>query len=160
MTNPMSAMIALPEIILAVMGMLLLLTGAFCGDRVSRHIGFLTIVCFGLAGYALFMPERLHYNHDGSIPIFAFGKMFIDDGLARFMKAIILIAAAMSIMLSWSYMEQEKLERSEYPVLVLFATLGMMLMVSASNMLSLYVGLELQSLALYVLAAFHRDQAK
>ena len=63
-------------------------------------------------------------------------------------------------MLSWSYLWRENLEKPEYPVLVLFATLGMMLMVSAADFLALYVGLELQSLALYVLAAFRRDDAK
>ena len=160
MNNAASVMIVLPEIILAIIGMCLLVTGAFCGNRVTRHIGFLAIAGFILSGIVMMMPERLQYMHDGTIPIFAFGKMFIDDGMARLIKVTILIAAGLSIMLSWSYAEQEKIERFEYPVLVLFATLGMMLMVSSNNFMSLYVGLELQSLALYVLASFQRDDAR
>jgi len=153
-------MITLPEITLAILSMILLVVGAIFGDRVARHIGVLAIGGLLLTGGLLICPERLHFNHDGLLPTFAFGKMFVDDGLARFMKVLILFASALSIMLSWSYMEQEKLERFEYPILILFATVGMMLMVSANNLLALYVGLELQSLALYVLAAFARDQVK
>ena len=84
----------------------------------------------------------------------------MDDPFARFAKAVILTASALSILLSWGYFEKDNQQRSEYPVLVIFATLGMMLMVSASNLISLYVGLELQSLSLYVLAAFNRDEAR
>ena len=91
---------------------------------------------------------------------FAFNTMFVDDGLARFLKLLLLASSGFSLLLSTTYMDQAKLAKPEYPVLILFATLGMMLMVSASNLLSLYVGLELQSLALYVLAAFNRESAK
>ena len=89
-----------------------------------------------------------------------FANMFVDDGFTRFVKLLILIGAAFSVMLSWSYLEQQKLALPEFPALVTLATLGMMLMVSSSNLLSLYVGLELQSLALYVLAAYRRDDAR
>jgi len=161
MNNSMSAMIALPEIILAAFGLLLLIAGAVCGDRVARQTGMLAILGFILAAVCMLCPQRLHYmTNDGAMTVFAFDRMFVDDTFARFIKVILLIASSLSIMLSWSYAEQENVERPEYPVLVLFATLGMMLMVSASNLLSLYVGLELQSLALYVLAAFKRDDAR
>jgi NADH-quinone oxidoreductase subunit N len=73
---------------------------------------------------------------------------------------LLLASSGFSLLLSYTWLDQAKIAKPEYPVLVLFATLGMMLMVSASNLLALYVGLELQSLALYVLAAFQRDNAK
>jgi NADH-quinone oxidoreductase subunit N len=82
--------------------------------------------------------------------------MFLLDHFAGFMKLLILTGLAFSLLLSVSYLNQEQIARFEYPVLVLFAGIGMMMMVSANNLLSLYMGLELQSLSLYVLAAFHR----
>lgn len=160
MNNALSALIALPEIILAIIGMFLLVVGAICGNRVSRHIGMLAIAGLILTAFVMSCTDRLYFHHDSITPVFAFSKMFVDDGFARFVKLLILTAASLSIMLSWSYAEQEKLEQFEFPVLIIFATVGMMLMVSASNLLSLYVGLELQSLALYVLAAFQKDRAK
>lgn len=161
MDNAMSAMIVLPEIIVAFFGMLLLIVGAMCGARVAKHVGMLAIFGMVLAGFVTLWPERLHHlTSEGVLPSFAFGRMFVDDAFARFVKIILLAGASLSIMLSWSYMQQENLERPEYPVLILFATLGMMLMVSASDMLSVYVGLELQSLSLYVLAAYRRDDLR
>ena len=79
---------------------------------------------------------------------------------ARFAKILILIGAALSILLAEEFFSSIKLSRFELPVLMLLATLGMMLMVSATSFLSLYMGLELQSLALYVLAAFNRDHLR
>ena len=73
------------------------------------------------------------------------------------MKVLVLLGSGLSIVMSAGYMRREKMLRPEFPVLILLATIGMMLMISANNIISLYVGLELQSLALYVLAAFHRD---
>lgn len=161
MNNSMSAMIVLPEIIVAFFGMLLLIVGAVCGNRVARQTGMLAIFGMLLAGCASLCPQRLHYlTSGGDLASFAFDRMFVDDAFARFIKIILLVGASLAIMLSWNYMEQEKLERPEYPVLILFATLGMMLMASASDLISAYVGLELQSLALYVLAAYRRDDLK
>jgi NADH-quinone oxidoreductase subunit N len=76
------------------------------------------------------------------------------------MKVLVLIGSGLSIVISTGYLSQEKLSRPEFPVLILLATLGMMLMISANDIISLYVGLELQSLALYVLASFHRDTVR
>jgi NADH-quinone oxidoreductase subunit N len=160
MINPQSVTIAMPEIIVAVFGLVSMVAAAVCGTRVTRHIGLLAIAAFALAGFTLFCPSRLAHLLNGALPVFAFGTQFIDDSFGRFAKAIILGASALSILLSWSYFEADNEQRPEYPVLIIFATLGMMLMVSASDLLSLYVGLELQSLALYVLAAFRRDDAK
>ena len=76
------------------------------------------------------------------------------------MKVLVLVGSALAILMSLAYIEQAKAWRFEYPVLVRLATLGMMLMISANDLMTLYVGLELQSLALYVLAAFQRDNMR
>jgi NADH-quinone oxidoreductase subunit N len=90
----------------------------------------------------------------------AFGGMFIDDPFARFAKVTILLSAAAVLAMSRDYMLRRDLLRFEYPVLVALATVGMMLMVSAGDLMALYMGLELQSLALYVIASLRRDSAK
>jgi NADH-quinone oxidoreductase subunit N len=86
--------------------------------------------------------------------------MFVTDGFGFFMKSLILIGSAMSIVLAMKYNEREGIDRFEFPVLILLATAGMLMMVSANDLISLYVGLELQSLALYVVAAFRRDSVR
>lgn len=161
MDSSLSAMLILPEIVVAVFGMLLLVVGAVLGNRIAQQAGMLAILGMIIAGVVMFMPERLsHLTSDGELASFAFDRMFVDDSFARFIKVILLIGSSLAIMLSWTYAEQENLERPEYPVLILFATLGMMLMASASDLISAYVGLELQSLALYVMAAYRRDDLR
>ena len=165
---------AFPEIFLAAAGMILLLAGVIGGDKAAPAIGIIGVVrtdrsrrnC-GSSSAAAGRHFRSAYCDDASghqdgacYGCDAFNHMFVHDGFSRFVKLILLASAALSLMLSWSYLWQENLEKPEYTVLVLFATVGMMLMVSANDLLSLYVGLELQSLALYVLAAFRRDDAK
>jgi len=160
MIDPRSFMVVIPEAEVAAIAVISLIAAAVCGVRVTRHIGFLAIGAFILAAVSMFCPLRLGFFMDGSLPVYAFNGQFIDDAFGRFAKAIILGASSLSVLLSWSYFEKDEQERPEYPVLIMFATLGMMLMVSASNLLSLYVGLELQSLTLYVLAAFKRDDMR
>jgi NADH-quinone oxidoreductase subunit N len=99
----------------------------------------------------LFTPFR-----DGT----AFANLFVADRLTATMKALVLVGSAIAILMSRSYFERAKVWRFEYPLLVALATLGMMLMISANDLMSLYVGLELQSLALYVVAAFQRDTVR
>ena len=82
------------------------------------------------------------------------------DGFAVYMKWLALIGSSLVLLMSTAYNEREKIARFEYPVLILFATLGMMMMISANDLMALYIGLELQSLALYVIAAFHRDSVR
>ena len=84
----------------------------------------------------------------------------MNDSFARFMKILTLAGAAFTIMLSFDYMKRERLARFEYPVLILLSTAGMMLTISANDLISLYLALEFQSLALYVLAAFRRDKLR
>ncbi len=160
MDNASSAFIVLPEIVVAVFGLVLLLVGLMNRSNAARVTSGLAILGFLIAGVVMLCGPRLQPLFGGQLPVFAFDRMFVDDGFARFAKLLILIASSGALLLSWSYLEERHIEHSEYPVLVVFATLGMMLMVSASDLLSLYVGLELQSLSLYVLAAFRRDDVR
>ncbi|WP_423067935.1 NADH-quinone oxidoreductase subunit NuoN [Devosia sp. CN2-171] len=89
-----------------------------------------------------------------------FNGVFIVDGFARYMKALVLGGAAATVLISLSNSKEHGIDKFEYSILVLLATLGMMVMVSANDLMSLYIGLELQSLALYVVAAMKRDDTK
>ncbi len=90
----------------------------------------------------------------------AFSGMFVDDGFARFAKCTILLSGAAVLLMSRDYMERRDLLRFEFPVLISLAIVGMMTMVSAGDLMTLYMGLELQSLALYVVASLRRDSMK
>ncbi len=153
-------LVLLPELIVAVGAMVLLLAGAVLGsppgtppgsERPLPFIGWGAILLLIAAGAAVVMgPEQAG----------AFHGAFVADGFSRFAKILILVGAALSILLADEFFTSIQLSRFELPVVMLLATLGMMLMVSASSFLSLYMGLELQSLALYVLAAFNRDHLR
>lgn len=142
----------IPELFMAVSGLGLLVLGVFSGDKATSHIGWLSVLVFGVTAALLFQtPWSANTVLSG---------MFVVDGFAGIVKLLILGGLAVSVILSLRHMEEESMSRFEYPILCLFAGLGMMMMVSASDLLSLYVGLELQSLSLYVLAAFRRDSVK
>jgi NADH-quinone oxidoreductase subunit N len=141
---------ALPEMILAGMALLFLVIGACIGNRSTRILTILSVVGFGAVGAVLL------YNFNGTIT--TFGNMFVLDRFAVVMKIITLACAAVALVLSIPYWKKLDLEKPEYPVLVLLATVGMFSMISASNLLALYIGLELQNFALYILASFQRDK--
>jgi NADH-quinone oxidoreductase subunit N len=143
-------MVMLPELILAIGAMVLLLTGAIGGEKAAPAISWAAIALLAVSGAAIVMGEG------GS----AFHGAFLSDGFARFAKVLILIGAAFSILMAEEFFARISLSRFELSVLMLLASLGMLLMVSASSFLSLYMGLELQSLALYVLASFNRDHLR
>jgi NADH-quinone oxidoreductase subunit N len=145
-----SLQIMFPEIIMALGAMALLMAGAIGGEKNATTISWGAIVVMVLAEFAVAMGTA------GP----AFGGAFISDSFARFAKLLILIGAALSVLLAEEFFSDLKTSRFELPVLMLIATLGMMLMVSANSFLALYMGLELQSLALYVLAAFNRDHLR
>jgi len=143
---------ALPEIFIALSAIALLLLGVFRKEDSTQGIAALAIVAMLLAG--LLVPAAA-----GGRAV-TFGGMFVVDDFSVFAKLLVLLASAFTLAMAVNWLKREKLERFEYPVLVLMATLGMMLMISANNLLSLYLGLELQSLSLYVLAAYQRDSAR
>ncbi len=143
---------AIPEIILGCGAMLLLMLGAFRTKDISEGIYSLCVLLLLVAGaVVLFIPGGTQVTFDGG---------FVFDEFARFMKILTMGASALAIIMSRSYFRAEKFSRFEYPILIVLATAGMMLMISAGNMMSLYMGLELQSLALYVVAAIQRDSTR
>jgi NADH-quinone oxidoreductase subunit N len=143
---------ALPEIALAVAAMVLLLIGVFRGETSTRLVSWLAVLV--LIG-VLVLAARLGVDRR-----VGFYGMFVTDAFALFMKALVLIGSAVSIVMAMRYNDDHQIARFEFPVLVLLATTGMMVMVSANDLIILYLGLELQSLALYVVAAFDRDSVR
>ena len=142
---------ALPEIILALGAIAMVLVGAIQGERATRLLEGLALA---LLAVALVMVVS------GTGKMLTFNNGFIADGFARFMKVLTLLGAGAAILLSADTLRRQGTMRFEFPILVVLSTIGMMMMISANDLISLYVGLELQSLALYVVAAFDRDNAK
>jgi NADH-quinone oxidoreductase subunit N len=143
-------LVMLPELILAIGAMVLLLVGAIGGEKTAPIISWAAILLLALSGAVVVLGT----------PGPAFHGAFLNDGFARFADILILIGAGFSILMAEEFFARIALSRYELSVLMLLATLGMLLMVSASSFLSLYMGLELQSLALYVLASFNRDHLR
>lgn len=142
----------LPEIFMALIAMGLLIVGAQIGNRGTDVISWACVAGLVLAILLLFGLEW-----DRQIVL---NGMFIIDQFAGFMKLLVLLGLIASITLSVKYLTQEQMARFEFPILVLLSGIGMMLMISAHNLLGLYMALELQSLSLYILAAFRRNSKK
>ena len=142
---------ALPEIFMSVICMALLIFGVFKGDKSTYLISWLVILSL------VFTSILCIFGPNDKI---IFSNIFIVDDFSIFSKVLILIGAIAALAMSLNYIRNEGIEKFEYPILIMLSTLGMMMMVSANDLISLYVGLELQSLALYVLAAFKRDTLK
>jgi NADH-quinone oxidoreductase subunit N len=143
----------LPEAFLALYAMAALLFAVYTGkDGLTSVITWVTA--------AVMLALALWVGLGGQAPAVAFGGLFIDDLFARFAKVTILVSGAAVLVIGQDYSARQGLGRFEYPVLVVLATVGMMMMVSAGDLMSLYMGLELQSLALYVVAALKRDNLK
>jgi NADH-quinone oxidoreductase subunit N len=143
---------ALPEILLACGAMALLLLGVFRGEGSARLVSWLAV--------AVLIAVLVVSGLLGGERRIGFYGMFVTDAFAVFMKALVLIGSAVSIILALHYNEEGRIARFEFPVLILLATTGMMVMVSANDLITLYLGLELQSLALYVVASFDRDSVR
>ncbi|MFZ5963906.1 NADH-quinone oxidoreductase subunit NuoN [Thalassococcus sp. BH17M4-6] len=145
--------VILPEIVLSVFAMLALVGAVYTEkDKLAPALLWATA--------ALFVALALWIGTSGDGTNVAFGGMFVDDAFARFAKVTILISAAAVLLMSQEYMSRRDLLRFEYPLLVTLSAVGMMMMVSAGDLMALYMGLELQSLALYVVASLRRDSVK
>jgi NADH-quinone oxidoreductase subunit N len=143
---------ALPEISLVVGAMALLMLGAFRGNRSANLVCWLSILLLVFAAIlVIVMPATGKVTFDGA---------FIVDGFAQFMKVLTLIGSAIVIFMSFDFMRHARLAIFEYPILIILATVGMMMMISANDLIALYLGLELQGLALYVIAAFRTDSVR
>ncbi len=145
--------IAAPEAVLTAGVLVALMLGTFLGQ--DKALKPLTYVAVGLVLGALLAVIQAPVG-----AVTAFDGLYIADGYSAFLKVLILIASAASMLLALPYLAETRSGRFEYPVLLLLATLGMCMMVSANDFLSLYIGLELQSLAAYVLASFNRGEAR
>ncbi len=142
---------ALPEMVLAAGALVMILIGAFQGEKSLRLLEAVAVALFAGAGMLVLATAT---------DSLAFNDGFVVDEFARFMKALTLIGAAAAIIMSAGYIRREGMAKFEYPILIVLATTGMMMMISANDLIALYVGVELQSLALYVVAAMNRDNAK
>ncbi|MEP9371696.1 NADH-quinone oxidoreductase subunit NuoN [Mesorhizobium sp. KR1-2] len=146
-----SLSLILPELIIAVGALALLMIGVYSGERANNTVTGLAVAVLIGAGAWMVL-----FGKDG----LAFNGAFVADPFAQIMKILMLIGSVVTLVVSVGFAKAEKFDKFEYPVLIMLATVGMMLMISANNMITLYLGLELQSLALYVVAAFNRESAR
>ncbi|WP_068077551.1 NADH-quinone oxidoreductase subunit NuoN [Novosphingobium lentum] len=142
-----------PEELLSVAGLALLMVAAFAGDKASRLISILSVAALTVCAIMV-APELC--SGATSPDADAFNGLYRADAFAAFAKLLIYAAAGVTLIVAPSFFDRLKAMRAEFPLLVLFAALGMGLMVSATDLITLYIGLELNSLAAYVLAAFLR----
>jgi NADH-quinone oxidoreductase subunit N len=155
MTNPLeipTLLPALPEIVLALGAMLLLMVGVFRGEQTTKGIeGGAVLLLLLTAAIVVWLPAGKLVTFDGS---------FVVDSFARFLKLLALAGSAAAIVMSSNYLAVEKRGTFEYSILILLSTAGMMMLISAADLIALYLGLELMSLALYVVAAIDRDSVR
>jgi NADH-quinone oxidoreductase subunit N len=151
MTDLSSALqLAAPELTLAVGGLVLLMLGAFAGEKSTRQVSGLSVLLL-VAATALAAVGPL-----GA----AFNGAYVADPLAVYGKAVIFLSAAVAVVLGDGWMHRNKIAKFEYPILIVLASVGMGMMASSGDLISLYIGIEMHSLALYVLAAYRRDDLK
>jgi NADH-quinone oxidoreductase subunit N len=140
---------ALPEIVLAVGAMALLMLGAY-RERSTQIVNLGAILLLIAAAFVVAgLPDAT-----------AFGDSFVVDEFARFLKILAFVGSAFAIVMSLDYLAVEKQEKFEYAILILLSAVGMGMLISAADLIALYLGLELMSLALYVVAASNRDSIR
>ena len=145
-----------PEIMLVTAAMGLLMIGVLHADPRGGTVGWLAVLFLALVGVLIAYRA---WNHPGAYDS-AFEGAWVNDGFARFMKMLVLIGAGGALLLSFAYFHDIGHMRFEYPVLILLSTAGMFMMISAGDLIALYLGLEMQSLALYVVAAIRRNDLR
>ena len=142
----------LPEIFISLAIMFLLILGVFKKNS-SNIIHYLSIVCLLITGILII-------NNSSGTQVTLFSGSFIIDNLSSFMKILTILGGASILLMSKKFLKISKIFLIEYPILILSSILGMLVMISSNDLMVFYIGLELQSLALYVLASFNRDQLK
>jgi len=140
---------AAPELFVAVAGMVMLMFGAFRGENSARFVSWL--------GVGVLIVAALLVLAGPVGTTLAFNGQFVVDDFAVFAKILLIVGAALALILAIPFNMREGIDQFEFPILIVLAVLGMMMMVSANDLISLYIGIELQSLALYVVAAIRRD---
>ncbi len=143
----------LPELVLAIYAMGALMFAVYTGkDRMASMLIWVTaLVMFALGGWIAMQPAGVQT---------AFNGAFVDDAFSRFAKVLMLWASGLVLLLAQDYLSRNDMLKFEFPILISLAVVGMMMMVSAGDLMSLYMGLELQSLSLYVIASFRRDSLR
>ena len=142
--------LAASEVTLAVGALVLLMVGAFMGDKSARLVSILSVLLLIAASViSIVGPWGV-----------AFNGAYVADPLAIYAKSLIYLSAAVAVVLGDGWMKRTRIAKFEYPVLIVLASAGMGMMASSGDLISMYVGIELHSLALYVLAAFHRNDVK
>ena len=145
--------IILPEIFLSLYVMVALVGAVYTSkDEIAQKVTWLTAFVFILLAFWMIFSEAQTE--------IAFGGMFINDAFSRFSKIIILLSGAVVLIMGQDYMGRRGFLKFEYPLILAFSVVGMMVMVSAGDLMAFYMGLELQSLALYIIVAFNRDSLK
>ncbi len=142
----------LPEVVLVVAAMIILLIGVLSSHDRTTALSSFAVVALVFSGI-LVLRQPIE-------PQVLFLDSFVIDPFSRFMKVLALLGAAVTLLMSFDYMRQARILGYEFLVLILFAVAGMMMMISAGGLITLYLGLEMQSLALYVVAAYRRDSAR
>ncbi len=142
----------IPEFMLGLGAMALLMLGVYRGEPGGRTVDVVAVLLLVAAGIALVMLPH------GKLT--TFGGSFVVDDFARFLKILALIGSAAAIVMSLDYAQKERQHRFEYSILILLSTLGMLMLISAADLIALYLGLELMSLPLYVVAASYRDSLR
>jgi len=142
----------LPELILAAGILVLVLFGALRGKESGGPVTEIAAGLLGLAIVIIFLGSKT--------TAVVFDGAFIDDGFGRFMKVLTLAGSLVTLIMSQDFLVREKIDKFEFPILILLSTLGMLMLISAAGLIALYLGLELMSLSLYVIAAFHRDNLR
>src|SRR5919112_127454 len=142
----------LPEILMAAGVLILVLFGAIRGERPGYGMSIIALALLAVTFVAVLMlpSERVE----------TMGGSFVVDGFAKFMKALTLLGSAGGVILSLDYMRREGIYRFEYPILIVLSTIGGLMLISANDLIALYLGLELLSLASYVIASFDRDNIR
>lgn len=146
-----SLSLLIPEVTLAVGAMVLLMIGVYRSKDSTRLVSYGSVLLLLVAGFLVSVGPQSET---------VFNNSFRIDAFSIFLKYLVLLGSAVAIVMSIDFLEQEKIGRFEFPILIVLATLGMIIMVSANDLMVLYMGLELQSLSLYVLAAFNRDSLR
>ncbi|VBB68598.1 NADH-ubiquinone oxidoreductase chain N [invertebrate metagenome] len=146
---------AFPELFLICAALGLLMVGVFRQEgkkSTTDVVGLWAVLALIVTGFLVLVGENAYIK--------TFSGMFIIDRFSVFMKILVLIATTLTLVMSLTWLRREQLSRFEFPVLILFSTVGMFMMVSANDLMAMYLGLELQSLSLYVIATYHRDSSR
>ena len=141
--------LVLPEILISIIIMFLLIFGVYKKNSSS--------LVYNLSTLGLVLILAVVINLDSNIEISLFNNSYSVDNLSRFMKILLILSGIFVMLSSTKYIQINKINKIEYPILILCSILGMMVMISSNDLIVFYIGLELQSLALYVLASFNRD---